>query len=180
MRIRLTEVHSLYKHNVAKLYKYFYYKTLSQSDAEDLTSETFLQFTKAVVAEKDVQDPIKYLYGVAKNVFLTFLRKKYSENELTHILKLLNEREPTVAITEYIETIDTFPTLEERAAYFINQLPQKQRELVTLRLIDKLTPTEISGRIGKDINYVKTTLKRGMKSLKQVIACTPAGTIITE
>lgn len=178
--MRLKEVTVLYKTTFNGLYKYFYYKTLSRSDAEDLTSETFLQFTKAVVAQKDIQDPTKYLYGVAKNVFLAFLREKYSEDELADILKLLNVREPIAAMTEYVETLDAFPTLEERAKYFINQLPQKQKELITLRLIDKLTPTEISRQIGKDTNYVKTTLKRGMKSLKQVIACTPAGTIITE
>lgn len=178
--MRLREVTLLYKENVTALYKYFYYKTLSRSDAEDLTSETFLQFTKAIIAQKDIYDPTKYLYGVAKNVFLAFLKKKYTEDELTHILKLLHEREAAIVITEYVATVDALPTLEERAKYFINQLPQKQKELVTLRLIDKLTPTEISQRIGKDNNYVKTTLKRGMKSLKQVIACTPAATIITE
>ena len=56
-------------------------------------------------------------------------------------------------------------------------LPEKQKALVQLRLIDKKTPSEISTEIEKDVNYVKTTLKRGYKNLRKYIACTPLATI---
>ncbi len=180
MHITLTMIQSIYEEQVEALYKYFYFKTLSTPDAEDLTSQTFLEFTKSVVAEKSIDDPVKYLYGVAHNVFIAYLKKRYTQEELVQVLTRLNDGNPQELVEEYTELVESQPTLEERANHFIQQLPEKQRLLITLRLIDKLTPSEISDKIGKDTNYVKTTLKRGMKSLRQAIACTPAATIITE
>ncbi len=176
MSITLKEVTTIYTDNVDKIYKFFYYRTLSRPAAEDLTSETFLEFTNAVVKKKDIEDPSKYLYGIAKYVFIHFLERKYREKETvvdTYAIEQLNFGEH---VDVYIQQVEQTPTSEERILPYINTLPEKQREIVTMRLIEKLSPTEIAAKIGKDTNYVKTTQKRGIKKLQQLVACTPMPT----
>lgn len=181
MALAFNDIEQIYNQHLDQIYRFFYYKTVSKSTAEDLTSETFLQFVSAVSKNKQIDQPKSYLFGVAKKVFLSHLRKKYHtiDEQTIHL-----DNYDNIVFEEYAEETQEFveqaPTLEEIALLYIMKLPEKQRDLVKLRIIDKLTPTEISNQIGKDLNYVKTTLKRGMKSLKVVVACTPEPTYITE
>ena len=49
-------------------------------------------------------------------------------------------------------------------------LPPKQRIVATLRLIDGLTPTQISVKINKSVHYVKVTLRRALRRLEELVA----------
>jgi RNA polymerase sigma factor (sigma-70 family) len=49
-------------------------------------------------------------------------------------------------------------------------LPEKQRIVISLRLIEKLSLKEIAQELGKNMNYVKTTQKRAIKNLKEIFA----------
>jgi RNA polymerase sigma-70 factor (ECF subfamily) len=180
MAISLKEVSGIYTDHVDKIYKFFYYKTLSESIAEDLTSETFLKFTSAVVKENKVNDPKLYLYGIAKHVFIHFLQKKYQEKDLMTYVADYEQVAAEAYMVEYVEAAEDSPTLEDMILPFIQQLPEKQKSIVSLRVIEKLPPSEIARQIGKDTNYVKTTLKRGLKRLRQLVACTPESTYSTE
>jgi DNA-directed RNA polymerase specialized sigma24 family protein len=56
------------------------------------------------------------------------------------------------------------------------QLPEKQRLVLKMRLIDKCSLHDICANLNKDMNYVKTTQKRGLHNLKLLFAagqCTP-------
>jgi RNA polymerase sigma factor (sigma-70 family) len=75
-------------------------------------------------------------------------------------------------IDEFTEEIEEKETAEEKISKYIEQLPSKQKEIITLRLIDKLDLKAICEKLNKDMNYVKTTQKRAIRSLKQLIECT--------
>jgi hypothetical protein len=45
-----------------------------------------------------------------------------------------------------------------------------------MRLIEKMSITEIALALGKNNDYVKTNQKRGVQSLRNMLACTPPGT----
>ena len=161
-----TTIESVYTDNVEKLYKFFYFKVLDKQTAEDMTSDTFIAFAeKFETLEKDRVAMEKYLYGIARNIWNGHLRKKYNQPE---------------TLTEDIDDFSRFVddenseieemSLQDRAIKFINLLPPKQRIVVTLRLIDGLTPTEISAHINKPINYVKVTLRRALRRLEELVA----------
>ncbi len=165
----------IYNQNFRKLYRFFYYKVLSREIAEDLTSDTFISFVEILQNKThgEVKDPVKYLYGIAKLTLLKFLREKYNSIQS---IPIESENDFGGYVDSYLEDIDNSPTPEDFAIKYINELPEKQRLVLTLRLIDKNSLAEICKILDKDMNYVKTTQKRGLKNLKLLFAagqCTP-------
>lgn len=162
----VSDLELIFELHFDKIYKFFYFKTLSKEIAEDLTSETFLAFADKLKKE-DIEDEKKYIYGIAKIIFTKYLRTKYKEN-IVHF-------EDTNQFENYVEKVNEARSvnLEDVALRFIDMLPLKQQEVIRLRLIEKASLSEIAERLGKNMNYVKTTQKRGLKSLKKLIACTP-------
>ncbi|MDD3647030.1 MAG: sigma-70 family RNA polymerase sigma factor [Candidatus Dojkabacteria bacterium] len=162
-----TEIEIVYEQNIVQIYRFFYYKTLSKEKAEDLASETFLTFINQIKKNKTIGNPRNFLFGIAKNVFLKFLRKKYRD-ELTFDE---NHIENFAQYTQnFLQEIDQKPTLEDKALKFILKLPEKQKQVLYMRLMDKMKLNEIAEKLGKNMNYVKTTQKRGIKNLKKLIA----------
>jgi RNA polymerase sigma factor (sigma-70 family) len=174
----LFEIDKIYKDNFSKIYRFFYLKTNSKEIAEDLTSQTFLTLIDSITNNSLEIDNINYyLYGIAKNIFISYLRQKYKNEtiELDHNYKSINDFEDY--IETYVEEITNNNNIEQIAKKYIEKLPKVQAKIITLRLFDKLTPTEIALEIDKDINYVKVNLQRAKKSLKKLIECTPINTL---
>lgn len=162
---------SIFEKHLKRIYRYFYYKTFSKEEAEDLTSETFLQFVRKVRgSQSEITTPDNYLYGIARNIFRTFLRNKYKVSFVT-MLQL-----PDFA--RELETADDTGVVDMKARVkeLIEQLPVKQRDIIRMRLIEGKTISDIMASTGKNENYVKTTQKRAIRSLKKLLACTPGST----
>ena len=159
-------VDAVYTANVEKLYKFFYFKVLDKQTAEDMTSDTFLAFAeKFEKLPKDSDTLEKYLYGIAKNVWNGYLRQKYKQPE-----SLTDEIDDFSRFVEQENDEIQSLSLKGRALKFIEMLPPKMRVVAMLRLIDGLTPTEISVRINKTVNYVKVTLRRALRRLEELVA----------
>jgi RNA polymerase sigma-70 factor, ECF subfamily len=163
------QIEEIYNQNFKKIYKFFYFKFLSKEIAEDLTSETFLQFVQTAT-NQDIQNNQAYLFGIARNIFMKALKEKYKENETGLDFE---PTDPEGYIEEFVKKMDTTETPEEKLLKYIDQLPEKQAQIIKMRLIEKLNLKEICEKFGKDMNYVKTTQKRAIKSLRKIIACTP-------
>lgn len=159
------EIKDFYNENFERIYKFFYFKTLSKELAEDLTQDTFISFVKIVKDQKDIENLRAFLYGIAKNIFLRYLKDKYRGG----IPFSEFERDFENYAEEYVENIQNKKTLEERASEFIKYLPPKQRLVIQLRFIEKLGLKEIAEKLNKDMNYVKTTQKRGIANLKRYV-----------
>ena len=159
-------VESVYTDNVEKLYKFFYFKVLDKQLAEDMTSDTFIAYAEKFEGlEKNRVTHEKYLYGIARNVFNGYLREKYKQPET-----LTDEIDDFSRFVEDENAEIEEMSIQDRAIKFINMLPPKQRIVATLRLIDGLTPTQISVKINKSVNYVKVTLRRALRRLEELVA----------
>ena len=159
-------IEKLYDQYADKVYTFFYIKNFDIVVAQDLTSQTFM-----VIVEK-LSDPDyvinqdgKFVYGVMRNVWLQYLQRKYRHQENAVAEMDDFEAYVTESVDEYEEK-----TVKQRAEVFINMLPEKQCEIVTLRLLNELSIKDICRHTGKDSNYVKTTYKRGLKRLKLLVA----------
>lgn len=167
--LSIAQIEQIYDDHAEKLYRFFFFKIRDQEAAEDLTSETFHQFIKKV-KKTNVTEPTAFLYGIAQNLFKQFLRKKY---QLPTCLFLEENCDFTAYLEDYIEQENQPETPEAQLQKYLPLLPDKQREVIELRLIQKLTPTEIAKKVQKNLNYVRTTQKRAIKNLRRIIACTP-------
>ena len=160
-----TIIETVYDLHADKLYRFFYFKVLNKHIAEDLTSDVFIALAeKASQLEQDTTIFEKYLYGIARNKWNGYLRQKYKEQSLS-----VEEIDDFSAyVKEEVDEMQSM-SLKDRALYFINLLPPKQKIVATLRLIDGLTPIEISKKIQKPINYVKVTLRRALRRLEELV-----------
>ena len=162
-----TPIKHLYDKHLRTVYGFFMVKTMHQQTAEDLTSEVFVTTLEQLQRDAvgHIQDPEKYLYGVMKLTWLTYLRTKYQQ-PLAYVENIED-------FEEFVETsLQAFngQPLSERAAPYIARLPEKQRVVLHKRFIEGLSLAEICQALNKDMNYVKTTQKRGMAALKVLIA----------
>lgn len=164
-----------YEQNFEKIYRFFYYKVLNRTLAEDLTSETFLQFVEEIKKrnkksndEPGVQNYNAFLFGVARIIFVKHLKKKYKEGSFSVAPEYFE-----AYVDNLLADASVQKPLEDRVERYIALLPASQREVAHLRLIAKCNNKEICEKLGKNMNYVKVTFKRALKSLKKLVACTP-------
>lgn len=164
-----SELEVIYNAHFRKIYRFFYYKILQRELAEDLTSDTFIRYVEMLQQKQpgEIKDPVKYLYGIAKLVLLKHLHEKY--NSIKYI-PIEDEDDFGAYVDDFLEEVDQAKTPEELALSYIEQLPDKQKEIITMRLINKMSLREICTETGKDMNYVKTTQKRALRSLKLLFA----------
>lgn len=169
------EIEDVYDAHVDKVFKFFYIKCLNRAVAEDLTSQTFMALCEKMQdPDQVIQDHKKFLYGIMRNIWLMYLRQKYQRQEMA--LEGIDEFEDYV--DEQLEDYGGL-SVKRRAEFFINRLPDKQREVVTRRLLHEQSTKDIATDLGMDRNYVKTTYKRGLKRLKQLITDTAAAETMT-
>ncbi|MEO6728285.1 MAG: sigma-70 family RNA polymerase sigma factor [Candidatus Dojkabacteria bacterium] len=164
-KVTKNDIALIYDSQFDRIYKFFYYKTLNKNVAEDLTSETFLTFVNLLNEHKDIENLNAFIYGIAKNMFMQFLRKKYQEGiPFSAIDKDFEEY-----AVEFVQEYDNSESSEDKLLKILHKIPSKQQDVIRLRFIEKLSLDEICIRLEKDMNYVKTTQKRGLKSLKAAL-----------
>lgn len=161
--INVFNAEQFYDDYVEKVYKYFYIHCLDRHSAEDLTSQTFVFFLDKI-ENNQIEDHKKYLYAIMRNVWADYLRLRYKQ-----AFESLDNMEDID--THVQQTIDGFETktLKERASLYIDRLPDKQREIAHMRLIQELSPKDIAGQIGRSSFYVKTTQGRAIRNLKKML-----------
>lgn len=130
----------------------------------------------SVVENESEQVAKAYLFGIAKLVFLEYLKQKYTQqlpvgdqidDFADHVKEFINDN---------FEDEQRFLRLQT----LIEKLPEKQRQVASMRLIERLSLNEISVKLAKDSNYVRTTQKRALANLKKLWACTQLTTSILE
>jgi RNA polymerase sigma factor (sigma-70 family) len=166
----MTDIEYIYEKEFEKVYGFFYWKSHDRHTAEDLTSQTFLTFMEKVHEENEsIRDATKYLYGVMKNIWLRYLQDKYKNPELY----MENMDEFQDEVYEMV-SIESTRTDEQRVTSYIEKLPKSQEVVMRMRLLNHLSLQEICSHLGRDMNYVKTTQKRGIANLKSLILNTNA------
>ncbi len=156
---------AIYNKHMKLVYGFFMSKTFNRQLTEDLTSDVFITAFEQFEQRGDsIDDKEKYLYGVMKLTWTQYLRRKYQNPEFNADNVEDFER---YAVRTVQETKSK--SLIERAIPFIEQLPEKQREVMLLRFRDGLSLSEICQKTSHDMNYVKTTQKRGLASLKKQV-----------
>lgn len=167
----MNQMEKIYAAHMRTVYGFFMVKTMDHQIAEDLTSEVFTKTWEQLQnPQHHILNPEKYLYGVMKLTWTQYLRNKYQKPML--YVDNIEEFEPYVQ-----QSIQDFKskTLAERARPYIEQLPEKQRQVMVKRFIDGASLKDICDQLGKDMNYVKTTQRRGLAALRKMIASEKIG-----
>ena len=134
----------------------------NEADAEDAAQEVFLKFYRSLSAYRGEAALSSYLYRIATNVCMDFMRRRNECFSLTD--------------EEYaeIDIKDTSPDPEEQAVLAerrevlekaIASLSYEHREMITLRDIEGLSYAEIAAALSLPENTVKSRILRARRRL---------------
>ena len=159
----------LLNHYWNEVYGFMLKRTENETDAEDITIETFSKaFDKIATYNPEFQFNT-WLIAIAKNVHIDLLRKKKS----THFVEITDEEDQ-----QAYNIADTTPSVEDaliteqnlsQLLQFIKQLKPHYQEVIQLRYFQEMSYQEIAEQLGEPLSNVKIKLLRAKKLLAEII-----------
>lgn len=169
----------LYNENVAKIYRFIYFRVASEEIAQDLTSEVFLKAWQyinkpeivfglslgALKQDKQLKNPRAFFYQIARNLVVDFYRQKdkapISLDEITD--KAIADKSESL-----IEKTDKSLEMDFIKQAMI-QLSEDYQEVIVWRYLDELSIKEIAVILDKSEGAVRVVLSRALSCLKEVM-----------
>ena len=152
-----------YNKHIEKIFRFIFLKLDSKESAEDLTSETFSRYWRALCAKTKIDNHSAFLYRIAKNLIADYYRKKSK----VQFASVQNEN--------YDFIIDSHIDLAKRA--IINSdiqevkaklcnVNENYQDIIIWHYLEEFSIKEIAGILGKSEATTRVLLHRAMQSLK--------------
>ena len=153
-----------------EVYGFMLKRTENETDAEDITIETFVKaFDKISTYNSEFQFNT-WLIAIAKNVHIDMLRKKKS----SLFIDITDQHDH-----QAYNVVDTTPSVEDAIIHeqnlaqllqYIKTLKPIYQQVIQLRYFQEMTYQEIADNINEPLNNVKIKLLRAKKLLLEVIS----------
>jgi len=152
----IEEIYEMYSRNV---FLFLLSKTNNEHLAEELTQETFFQAVQCIDRFKGKSSILTWLCGIAKNVWLKYLRKHQEILSMEYdILEIEDKKEINVQWEQ------------KEILQLLHDMNEPMREVMYLRLISNLSFAEIGEIIDKTENWTRVTFFRGkQKIVKEIL-----------
>ena len=143
-----------------RFYKVAFYLLESESDAEDAVQELYLKLWSARNSLENVNNPVAYGISMLKNICIDRIRRRTARQT-----EPLEKAPPLAEVSahRHTEIKDTLRFLLKE----MEKLPQKQREVLKLRVMDGLEYEDISRRTGLSQVHVRVLVATARKTLKK-------------
>jgi|GEM_PF-404151 RNA polymerase sigma-70 factor (ECF subfamily) len=152
-----------YKLYADSIYRHCYFRVYNKDLAEDLTQETFIKTWKYIAEGKEVKNIKAFLYRVAVNLIIDHSRKKTAL-----VFDDVKEKEVSVRLYSMENSmIDSFEIKE--IVKTLDDLDEKYRQVIVMRYINQLSPSEIADVLGISTNAVSVKINYAMKKLREII-----------
>lgn len=144
----------------------------NKEDAEDIAQEVFLEVFKSVANFKGDSKLSTWIYRIATNKSLEFIRKKNTKKRFAFMQTIMGNEIPidkTSYFTEFDHPGILLENKEKSATIFkaIHTLPESQKVIFTLAKIDGKSYQEIVEITGKSLSSVESILFRAKKGLQE-------------
>jgi RNA polymerase sigma-70 factor (ECF subfamily) len=152
-----------------EVYGFMLKRTENETDAEDITIETFSKAFDKIASYNPEFQFNTWLIAIAKNVHIDMLRKKKS----ALFIDITDEEDQ-----QAYNVADTTPSAEDELIAkqnlsslleCIRQLKPHYQEVIQLRFFQELSYQEIADLLGEPLNNVKIKLLRAKKLLAEII-----------
>lgn len=152
----------LYQRYVVEIYRYSYRQVGNQEDAEDLTSQVFLQVVRSIGGYRPQGQFKAWVYGIAKNVIMDWWRRFYWT--------------PTVTLEKFLD-LDPLPQkdppgenprAEAAVERLLAQLPERYQEVLKLRFLRGYSLEETAQAIGVSLANAKVLQHRALKKAAEL------------
>ncbi|NOZ63702.1 MAG: sigma-70 family RNA polymerase sigma factor [Caldiserica bacterium] len=143
------------------IFRYFYYRTPTREDAEDLTSEVFVRMIGAIKNQKGYFPA--WLYRIASNLLTDYYRKKKIRREVS--LETMNIE----SLPDPNKGEDTIGLSTEDIRRMLEQITPEQREVIILRFLEGYSAEETAQILHKSVGAIKALQFRAFISLKEIL-----------
>ena len=155
----MTDFESIYEKYFQDVFLYI--KALSNNEhiAEEITSNTFFKAMNAIDSFKGECDIRVWLCQIAKNSFISSLRKdkKIVQGDLPEDLPDESDFEQSLINTEISYVIHEI----------LHQLPEPYKEVFTLRVLGELSFRQIANLFQRTENWACVTFHRAKSKIKE-------------
>jgi RNA polymerase sigma-70 factor (ECF subfamily) len=148
------------------IYRHCFFRVFSKPQAEELVQEAFMRTWGYLQDGKRVDNIRAFLYRVANNLIIDQSRKKREES-LEAVLENAPGLEPVMDNT--VEADTERNALMQDILRVVEDLPEEDRRLITLRYVDELETGEIAKILDISSNHASVKLSRAMKALRELL-----------
>lgn len=153
---------ALYDSLSSAIFRHCFFRLSSRERALEITQETFLKLWEYFDRGADIKNPTAMAYRVANNLIIDEYRRKKVVS-----LDMMQEGGFDVDDGDDGKMMESMEIAKVRVA--ISQIPEKYRQVITLRFVEGLSPKEIGAIIGRTENSVSVQLNRAIKMLQEIL-----------
>src|SRR6478609_6676755 len=155
----------LFDHYHPSVYRFLYYRTRSQTLAEDLASETFFRALRSMNSFRwQGKDFGAWLMTIARNLTTDHFKAGRTRLEMT-----TEDMTPHDDTTEGPEDTVIAGLTNEVLLQALTELPVEQRECLIMRFLQGLSIAETARVLGRSDGAVKQLQLRGVRNLAKLV-----------
>ena len=156
-------VATIYENHVDRIFRYIVFRVGSESDAEDLTAEVFLNMVEGLPNYEYTGAPFEaWLYRIASRRVADFYRKR--------------GRLPEADLSEHMEGSASLPeerVLEKQEVSELHaalrQLSEQEQQILILRFVERKSHQAVADILNKRVSAVKTAQHRALRQLSRLL-----------
>lgn len=148
----------LFETHFEDLMAFVYGYVRNQEIARDIVHDAFMALWKRREVLDKRLSPKAYLYKLSRNMSLNYIRHQR--------VILTNEQSIITYENDIRQEMDDYDKSYELLAKYVNELPDKQREVLKMCFVEGKMYKEIAADLGISVNTVKTHLKRAIQHLR--------------
>jgi len=146
------------------VYRYLYYRTGNQADAEDLSEQVFLQAWAAIESFRWQGKPFHaWLYGIAHNALTDHQRRMRATTSIDRDDGSL-ELESESATREITQWIDA-----EVLGRAVSRLTEEQQQVIVLKFVEGLDTSQVANLLDKQEGTIRALQMRALRSLRRIL-----------
>lgn len=158
----VTDAAALYDQYAPALYRYIYYRLGAKTYAEDLTAEVFVRVLRA---NRTPDDWRAYLYRIAHNLVVDYLRRNPAVLETLPETMLAENGDPVVHAEAEEE--------RRRLRRAIARLTPEQQQVIVLKFVQEMSNAEVAQIMDKPEGAVKALQHRALANLREWLEGAP-------
>jgi len=154
----------IYDQNIEKIYRFLFLKLGSREAAEDLTAEVFAKGWDKFRNSKNLQNPVAYLYQIARTKLADYYRDKGKFKVVLTEENQIPDADPNPEENQILESEI------EMLRVCLAKLSDDYQNIIIWRYLDGLSIQEIAEIMGKEEGTIRVMIHRALKEMKEKMA----------
>lgn len=159
---RLDWLAQIYRTYAAELQRYISSKVGEQAQAEDLTSSVFLKALRWLREDQSIESARGWLYATARTTIIDYWQER-GQYEARSLALLEDQFSARVHNEEFAHR-----QAEWRVQHLLNLLPERERNVLTLRYLQGYSAAEIARALGTSPGHIRVLQLRALRRAAQL------------